>query len=443
MKHSKFNYDAIVIGGGFAGVIACRDLSEQGHSVLLLEASDRLGGRTWSKHSTVGTYEGVLELGGQWVWPEKQVNMMAEIKRYGFTLTHSATPESYPTFLAGAHNPGPLPIPLEEVYDFERAAFKILADAHRINPGIPLDQQNVEDLDISYGEYLDNLELGAATRGWFTFFGSVFTGRYAEEISALGPLSFIAQMDYSLIRAWGVLDEYIVEGTSALIKAIAADSNAEIRYETPVARVVQDDEGVSLTTVAGETFTARTAIIATPLAGWAGIEFDPPLSDAKHQASRERHMAYAVKALMQVKNAPRFPYLLADAAHAGGAILLCAEHDLGDDGQMMGGFYINHQEREDRFGADFAGVERFVKTLCPEAELVDFQAHEWAADPWAGGFIAYKPGRLSTSHAALSTPEQHLYFATADIATTFMTWMEGALETGKKAAVDAHRQLTQ
>ena len=39
--------DVIVIGGGFAGLVAARDLRAAGRSVVLLEARDRLGGRTW------------------------------------------------------------------------------------------------------------------------------------------------------------------------------------------------------------------------------------------------------------------------------------------------------------------------------------------------------------------------------------------------------------
>jgi len=39
--------DVIVIGAGFAGVAAARDLTEAGHRVVVLEARDRIGGRTW------------------------------------------------------------------------------------------------------------------------------------------------------------------------------------------------------------------------------------------------------------------------------------------------------------------------------------------------------------------------------------------------------------
>ena len=44
-------YDVIVIGGGFAGLSAARDLSTAGKSVLIVEARDRIGGRTWATKS--------------------------------------------------------------------------------------------------------------------------------------------------------------------------------------------------------------------------------------------------------------------------------------------------------------------------------------------------------------------------------------------------------
>src|SRR5580698_2321230 len=55
--------DVIVIGGGFAGVTAAREAALRGRTVQLLEARDRLGGRTWSS-----TWEGhSIEYGGAWV----------------------------------------------------------------------------------------------------------------------------------------------------------------------------------------------------------------------------------------------------------------------------------------------------------------------------------------------------------------------------------------
>lgn len=60
----KDRYDVIVIGAGFAGLTAARDLAAQNNlNVLLLEARDRIGGRT----CTVKELGGEYEVGGQWV----------------------------------------------------------------------------------------------------------------------------------------------------------------------------------------------------------------------------------------------------------------------------------------------------------------------------------------------------------------------------------------
>ena len=76
--------DAIVVGGGFAGATAARELSRAGCRVVLLEARDRLGGRTWTS-SFAGQ---PVEMGGTWVhW--HQPHVWAELTRYGLELAES------------------------------------------------------------------------------------------------------------------------------------------------------------------------------------------------------------------------------------------------------------------------------------------------------------------------------------------------------------------
>jgi monoamine oxidase len=74
-------YDVVVIGGGFAGVTAAREAALQGRSVLLLEARDRLGGRTWT-----APWNGLeIEYGGGWVhW--HQPHTWSEITRAGLQV---------------------------------------------------------------------------------------------------------------------------------------------------------------------------------------------------------------------------------------------------------------------------------------------------------------------------------------------------------------------
>lgn len=56
-------YDVIVVGAGFAGLVAARDLSKENLSVLLIEARDRIGGRTWTARELGEEFE----MGGTWV----------------------------------------------------------------------------------------------------------------------------------------------------------------------------------------------------------------------------------------------------------------------------------------------------------------------------------------------------------------------------------------
>jgi monoamine oxidase len=76
-------FDVAVIGAGMAGIIAARDLSQKGHSVVLLEAHDRIGGRTYTDHAFNGELD--LDLGGGHVhWTQPHV--WRELQRHGMSL---------------------------------------------------------------------------------------------------------------------------------------------------------------------------------------------------------------------------------------------------------------------------------------------------------------------------------------------------------------------
>jgi monoamine oxidase len=77
-------HDVVVIGGGFAGVTAAREAALRGGSVLLLEARERLGGRTWTSQWGPTT----IEYGGAWVhW--HQPHTWSEITRAALEVSLS------------------------------------------------------------------------------------------------------------------------------------------------------------------------------------------------------------------------------------------------------------------------------------------------------------------------------------------------------------------
>lgn len=62
-SHLRETYDVVIIGAGFTGLVAGRDLSQAGVSVLIVDARDRIGGRTWTA-SALGEQ---FEMGGTWI----------------------------------------------------------------------------------------------------------------------------------------------------------------------------------------------------------------------------------------------------------------------------------------------------------------------------------------------------------------------------------------
>ncbi|WP_228561509.1 flavin monoamine oxidase family protein [Catenulispora rubra] len=444
MKNESERYDVIVVGGGFAGLAAARDIAERGRSVLLLEARDRFGGRTWTDKVTLDGHELNVEIGGQYVNTDRQLYLKAELDRYGIGVRSGPTPQSYPTLLAGHHLPGPVPVPTSEMIDLERVAFQIMTDCRRLRVGIPLDQQNAQDLDIPFSEYLDRLRLPAATRGYMSYIAGACGGMRAEELSALLVLFRFADAGYSALAFMDEASSSIDGGSGLLVDAMTADSRADMRLNTPVAAISQVGDGVEVVSRDGHVFSAELAIVAAPLACWKDIQFSPSLNEHKTEASAENHASREAKIFMQVRNAPPYPHKIADIADTNGGYALSTVTDLGDDGQIMLGWCVDVPDDPSSFDYTRKGAERFLGAILPDAELVDFYAYNWVADEWNGGnghYVAFRAGRLSKSHSHLSTSEGRIHFAGSDVAISAPGWIEGALEMGAKAGAEVLRDL--
>src|SRR5512133_3459955 len=83
--------DAVVIGAGFAGIAAARDLRGAGRRAVVLEARDRIGGRTWYREMPGAGVS--VEYGGMFFSRDTQPHLAAEIERYGIAVTPAIMPE--------------------------------------------------------------------------------------------------------------------------------------------------------------------------------------------------------------------------------------------------------------------------------------------------------------------------------------------------------------
>jgi Flavin containing amine oxidoreductase len=433
MSPDGTRFDAVVIGAGFAGITAARDLTEQGNNVLLLEARDRLGGRTWTKKFP-GTDTDV-EMGGQFIVAGKSPAIERELERYGVETIYLAEPDAYPTVLNGKRFPGPFPVPIEQMFDLERVAVQFVLASSRITPGAPMDRQGLEDLDIPMADFLAPLELPPETYDFAVTFSTLLSFRPPEEVSALQFLMLMADLDNSPVGLYAALSAYLE--TNKLLERIAADVT-EVRLSTPVARVDQTGDDVLVTTVDGETISASAVVVATPMNIWNDIEFVPQLSETKRVSSAERHgVDRSGKAMVKVRKPEITPVVFGAPTTTGGPFALAPEGDFPDGDLLMALFGMLSKEGDD-WDLDFdsrEAVEAALHTLMPEAELVDYDAHNYNTDPFSkGDWVSWKPGRITKSHSELGTAEGRIAFATADIAPTKLMLMEGAVECGHKAA---------
>jgi monoamine oxidase len=68
--------DVVIVGGGLSGLMAARTLLAAGVEPVVLEARDRVGGRTWTRPASDGT---PIDLGGQWIGPtQRRILALAE-----------------------------------------------------------------------------------------------------------------------------------------------------------------------------------------------------------------------------------------------------------------------------------------------------------------------------------------------------------------------------
>lgn len=422
--------DVIIIGGGFAGVTAARDLSRSGYSTVLLEAKDHIGGRAWSRPFAGRDFE--IAMGGAYVFPTCQPSIAREVERYGRGYEQAPETRTYVNLVGGQRIEGGSPVPIDEWLQLERGLYHCMRAAEGINPTLPVEIQLDPSLDIPFNEFIAPLGLPATTRDYLASFAYLFGGRSLDEFSAMHLINFITHLGHSVLAMY-LTDSKIGGGNRALYESIMADGDADLRLGEPVISVRQTPEGVTVSTDSQE-YNAAVAVVAIPANLWGTVEFDPPLSAEKLKGSAMRPGGTTQKMWAVVQGAPPDFLGLGNPKQGAGISYVATDAHL-EDGQLMYAFAPDPSLFD---GGDENSIRTGFEAYLPACTIAAFDGHNWNTDPWAdGGWAGYPAGLPSRYLTRMREPEGRLVFAGSDIAPLAWGWIAGAIESGAIASSHA------
>lgn len=427
--------DVVVIGAGFAGLTAARELGHAGLNVLTLEARDRVGGRTWTDYR----FGHDLEMGANWIhWVQPHV--WAEVTRYDREITRSpVADEAYWHGPDGTPRKGTLAEFMALIEDGQQ---RLIDDVRQAIPrGAEPTVGTIQDLDhLSIHDRFEQIGLDPEARAANE---SVWVGHVNAPLDQVGISSALRWVS-ATGGHWQLMHEAsatyrVVDGMRGFTDAIAADVPGEIRLGTTVVSVTQQEQetgaggGVVVETADGGRIRAQKVVSTLPANAIAGIEFAPTLPEVWQRLGRETVASQGTKVWLRAQgHVPRF---FAYASQNDPLSVLKAEFyctDEAGDYTILVGFGPDHTRIDLE---DLAGVQAAVDRFRPGLEITEVTAHDWMTDPLSQNtWMTHRPGQLTRDLAELREPAGDVHFATTDNANLWGGFIDGAIESGLREA---------
>lgn len=439
--------DVVVVGAGLSGLYAAREVLRAGYRPLVVEASDRVGGRILSAEPEPGIH---VELGAQWI---------GDTHERMFALAEELGVDTYPQFEDGesSYELAGSGVLRESAFhsryaDELKGVERALAELDEMSAQVPLDTPWTAERAA---------EWDAETAGsWLARQGLAPVAERLLEICTVGILS-VPMVEVSLLdmlynlRTCSVGAELFAEseggaqttrfvgGTSQIPLRLAAQLEGRIELESPVQLIEYDDDHVTVHCRGGLVARARQVIVAIAPTLAGRIMYDPPLPGVRDQLTQRMPQASAMKAFFTYDE----PFWRADGLNgqlisdlgpgrmsndtspqdnAYGQILVFLE---GEQARTYGRW--PQEQRREALTAEL--VRHFGPRAATPASYVD---GEWADRPWTRGCYNANMGPMVWSHFghALTPPIGPIHWAATETATRWSAYMEGAVDAGERAA---------
>lgn len=450
----KRHADVVVVGAGLAGLMTARQLAAAGVDVLVLEARKRVGGRTFTQPARDGT---PIDMGGQWIGPTQQ-RIAALARELGLT--------TFPTYVKGQnieyHNgqrflySGAIPMhdPLVTMQSIE-AMLELNIMAQEVPLDAPWSAENALVWDSQTVEtwIQTHIEEGP-TRTWVRLaVESVFAAE-PRDISLLHLLFYAhsgGSFNELISVTRGAQETRFHEGAQHVSQRMADALGARVLLDTPVYAILQGAGNVDVMCDA-LMVSAQRVVIAIPPTLAGRLHYEPPLSAHRDQLTQRMPMGSIIK-VHCIYDRPfwRDEGLSGQVASERGPVHVTFDNspESGTPGVLMG--FIDASEA--RFWSRKSLTERQTAVLDCLVHYFGEQARtpreyieqNWGEEAYSRGcYAAYLPPGVWTAYGdALRTPSGAIHWAGTETATVWNGYMDGALQSGERAAAEVLAALAQ
>ena len=446
----NLNRDVVVVGAGPSGLTAARELKKAGLTVAVLEARDRVGGRTWTD-----TVDGaMLEIGGQWVSPDQTalLELLAELNL-----------ETYPRYRDGEsiyigadgapvrYTGDTFPVDPDTAVEMDRLVALLDGLAAEIGPTEPWAHPKARELDtISFHHWLrQNSANEEACRNIGLFIAGGMLTKPAHAFSALqavlmaasaGSFTHLTDEDF-------ILDRRVVGGMQQVSLLQAQELGDDVVLGSPVRTVnwEPDADGGHRVTVVSDraTVNARFVIMAVPPNLYSRVSFNPPLPRRQHQMHQHQSLGLVIK-VHAVYGTPFWRDKGLSGTCFGADALVQEVYDNTNHGDPRGtlvGFVSDEKADamfelsvEDRRKAILESIAGYLgeEALTPEV----YYESDWGSEEWTRGAYAssYDLGGLHRYGKDQHAPVGPIYWSSSDLAAEGYQHVDGAIRMGRITA---------
>lgn len=456
----------VIIGAGLAGLVAGTLLKNAGHKVRILEANDRVGGRVLTLRApfTDGLY---LDAGAMRI-PESHYLVLEYARKFGLTIKPfiNETPEDiiYANGIATKLNnyqrqPEVLRYPVaprergRTAQELLNMAVDPIFDFIRKDPSRnwPQVHQAFDHYSMyQFLKYCSHYPDGAAfSEGAIEMMGVLLGIEGYMELSFLDIMRFLMPF-----RHGGFY--HIAGGNDLLPRAFLSLVKEDIAFHQKVVKIIQRPDSVAIESVHERTseassITGDLAITAIPFSVLKLVAVEPhgSFSHQKWKAIRQLHYIIDTKIGLEFKSRfweragqfggrtitdlpIRFTYYPSHGIGTPGPAVILASYTLGDDAMPWDG-----QPNEGRVRYALRNLAAIHGDIVYR-EFVRGTSLSWSQNPYScGDWAMFEPGQQTELYPYIATPEGRVHFA-GEHTTLTHGWMQGAIESGIRAAVEVN-----